>query len=328
MITLNHVLSARERISPYIIHTPLVRVPALDDILGCRVYLKLEGLQITGSFKLRGALNRMLCLTDEQREIGVVGSSSGNHAQALAYVAGMLGIDAKIIMPEDGNPLKIEKARKYGGNVILVDKLSREQTARDIARDENRVLVHAFDDPFIKAGQGTIAPEMLEDEADLDAIVVPVGGAGLLSGIAVGAKGLSPAVRVYGVEHRGIARYTNCKKSGIVADITAMEQTIADGVMGTHADQESYDIIHSYVDELLLTDDRFIRPAVKAIIVNAHVLAEPASCMALAVALAGELPVKRDEKVAFVLTGGNCNLKLLAQIMTEEDDDNDKTAAQ
>src|SRR5665647_1300133 len=180
MLTLDRIREAQERTAPYILKTPLIRVAALDDLMKCQVYCKMECTQITGSFKLRGATNGMLCLSREEREKGVICTSSGNHAQAVAYTAKLLGVDAKVVMPTNCNPLKLANVKKYGGSVVQVDVMLREQVAEQIIKDEGRIMLHAFANTNVKAGQGIAGLEIVEDLPDLDAVVVPIGGRGLI----------------------------------------------------------------------------------------------------------------------------------------------------
>ena len=318
MITLKDVQIAKERIAPYILHTPLIRVPALDPIAGCQVYLKLDCTQITGSFKLRGALNCMLALSDEERAKGVTAPSSGNHAQALAYAAKMLGCSAKIVMPDNCNPVKLERTRSYGAEVVLVPVKERENETKRIVETEGRTLVHAFDDPRVKAGQGTIGLEILEDEPDIDVVIAPLGGGGLISGIAAAVKGIKPNARVYAVENEASARWTNIRKAGKVVVLENLGETIADGTRGNHGCEESWEMIQALVDDVLVTNDEWLIKALNAQATYGHVLAEPSSCMPFATAMQGILPVKPEDKVAFVLSGGNYDMSLISRLLHEQ----------
>ncbi len=319
MLTLEDIKQARVRTAPYILKTPLVRVAALDELMKCQVYCKLECTQITGSFKFRGAMNGMLCLSPEEREKGVVCYSSGNHAQGVAYAAKLLGVDAKVVMPTNCNPVKLENVKKHGASAVLVDAMLRDQVAAQITKDEGRTMLHAFANTHVKAGQGIAGLEIVEDLPDPDAVVVPIGGGGLISGIGTAVKALAPSAKVFGIENVESARYTNCIKNNKVLDLKKVGETIRDGTRGNHADQESYTVILSVVDEILLAEDKWVKPALKALIGKGHVVAEPSSCMGLAVALAGKLPVKPSDKVVFVLSGGNCDLKLLADILSSDE---------
>lgn len=318
MTQLSDIREAQGRIAPHILRTPTIPVPALDEKYGCRVVCKLESLQITGSFKLRGAMNRMLSLSEEELKRGVVCPSSGNHAQAVAYTARMLGTKAKIVMPNNANPVKLNNVRNMGAEVILSDIFAREQVVREIIEREGYVPVHAFADPWVRAGQGTVGLEMLEDMSDLDAIVVPMGGGGLISGIAIAAKALKPGIKIYGIEHTVTARYTNCRRRGEVVDLLELGNTIADGTRGNHADPDNCALIYQYVDDILLAEDGWLKTAMYDLITKGHVYAEPSSCMGLSVALAGALPVGREDKVGFVISGGNCDLNVLKQILNKQ----------
>lgn len=317
MIYLQDVQEAQKRISPHILRTPLLRIPALDGALGCQVYAKLECTQITGSFKLRGAMNCMHMLSDKERAKGVVCPSSGNHAQAVAYTARSLGCSAKIVMPDFCNPVKLANTRSYGAEVVLTDVLERENETQRIMEREERTLVHAFADPRVKAGQGTIGLEILEDEPEIDVVVVPIGGGGLISGIAAAVKGMKPGAKVYGIENAVTARYTNCRRLGRQVDLETVGDTIADGTRGNHTDAESWEMIQALVDEIILAHDEWIRKALRLLLEKGRVLAEPSSCMGLAAAMAGALPAAPDDKVAFVLSGGNCNMELIRKILAE-----------
>lgn len=315
MIYLQDVREAQKRISPYVLHTPLLRIPALDEYMGCQVYAKLECTQITGSFKLRGAMNCMRMLSDEERARGVVCPSSGNHAQAVAYTARSLGCSAKIVMPDFCNPVKLANTRSYGAEVVLTDVLERENETRRIMEREGRTLVHAFADSRVKAGQGTIGLEIIEDEPGIGAVVVPIGGGGLIGGIAAAVKGLKPDAKVYGIENAVTARYTNCRRLGRLTDLETVGDTIADGTRGNHTDAESWEMIQTLVDEIILAHDEWIRKALRLLLEKGHILAEPSSCMGLAAAMAGTLPAGSGDKVAFVLSGGNCNMELIKEIL-------------
>ena len=202
MIQWKDVKEAQERIAPYVVRTPLLRVPALDEALGCQVYLKHEGFQTIGAFKIRGAVNKALSLTAEERARGLVCSSSGNHAQGVAYAAKLLGTRAVIVMPTTANPVKLSGVKKWGGQVELVGTLAsqRQERVEELLREQNMVEVHPYADPYVAAGQGTIGLEILEDLPDVSLVAAPVGGGGLISGIATAVKGTNRQVRTVGVE--------------------------------------------------------------------------------------------------------------------------------
>ncbi len=315
MITLKDILDARERIAPYITHTPLIRVPALDKILSCEVYLKLENLQYTGSFKLRGASNRLLALSPEERKRGVVCASSGNHAQGVAYISQCLGIEAVIVMPTNCNPVKLAGVKKLGATAILEGTLSseREAKAKEYETNEGKTVIPPYNDDFIRAGQGTIGLEILEDEPNIDVVVAPVGGGGLITGIATAITAKSNA-KVIAVEPIGAARYSQSrmKKKPIKLDKV---DTIADGTRTDYANEMSYNIIEEKVHDIVTTSDDYILKAMKLIVATAKVVVEPSSAMVIAAVLEGTLSFKPQDKVCFVISGGNNDLSLLSKAL-------------
>lgn len=318
MLTLLDIQAAQKRISPHISRTPLLRVPALDKILGCEVYLKPENLQNTGSFKIRGATNRLLTLTEEERKRGVVCASSGNHAQGVACAAQKLGIDALIVMPSNCNPVKLAGVKSYGGKAILAGTLSSERDAKvaELVATEGRVEVHPYADFYVKAGQGTMGIEILEDLPELDAVVVSIGGGGMISGVATSVKGLRPSTKVIGMEPTGAPRYAISRKAGKPMYLDKVD-TIADGTRTDHADPGNFEIIERLVDELVSVSDDEIRAAMKEIVATAKIVAEPSSVMGVGAAIAGKLSVKPTDRVCFIISGGNNDLSLLAQAISQ-----------
>ena len=316
MITLNDVLDARKRIAPYVIHTPLLRVPAMDEMCGCKVYIKPENLQKTGSFKLRGAANAMLALSEEEKARGVVACSSGNHAQGVACAAKLLGVSAVIVMPENANPAKLEGTKEYGAEVVLAGLLGseRDKKAQEIAETQGRTMIHPYADDFVKAGQGTMGLEILEDEPGMDVIVTPIGGGGMISGIATAAKGIKPGIRIFGTEPMGAPRYRLSREAKKPVTLSHVD-TIADGTRTDHADPGNFAIIECLVDDLISVTDEEIRMAMNRTIRFAKIVAEPSSSMPIAAALAGKLPVKPEDKVCFVVSGGNNDMALLKEIL-------------
>jgi len=316
MISYEDIVKAKERIQDYIIRTPLLRVPALDEALGCKVYLKPENLQYTGSFKLRGATNRMLTMTSQEKAHGVVCASSGNHAQGVACAAQRLGVDAVIVMPTNCNPMKLAGVKNFGADAVLEGTLSseREAKAEAFAESEHRILIHPFDDDDVRAGQGTIGIEILEDEPKLDVVVVPIGGGGLISGIATAVKKLNTDIRVIGVEPNGARRYGFSREENRPMKLESVN-TIADGTRTNQANPTSYSIIEKNVDALISVSDESIVLAMKKIVSMAKIIAEPSSAMGVAAALDQTLDVTPDDKVCFVITGGNNDLSQLAEII-------------
>ena len=316
MIEYRDVQAARARIAPHIVRTPLLRVPALDEALGCQVYLKHEGFQTIGAFKLRGALNKALSLSEEELGRGLVCASSGNHAQGVAYAAHKLGAQAVIVMPTNANPVKLAGVQRWGGQVELVGTLSsqREERAAQLVREQGMVEIHPYADPFVAAGQGTLALEVLEDLPDASLIAAPIGGGGLISGIATTVKGAAPQVRTVGVEPAGAPRYTRSRAEGRPVQLESV-QTIADGTRTDHANPDNFAVIQARVDELYAVEDRWIEEAMRLLMTAAKVIAEPSSALPVAAALCGALPVRPEDKAVFVLSGGNADPALLARLL-------------
>lgn len=316
MIEYRDVQAAQARIASHIIRTPLLRVPALDEALGCQVYLKHEGFQAIGAFKIRGALNKALSLSEEELGRGLVCASSGNHAQGVAYAAHKLGTQAVIVMPTNANPVKLAGVQRWGGQVELVGTLSsqREERAAQLVREQGMVEIHPYADPFVAAGQGTLALEVLEDLPDASLIAAPIGGGGLISGIATAVKGAAPQVRTVGVEPAGAPRYTRSRAEGRPVQLESV-QTIADGTRTDHANPDNFAVIQARVDELYTVEDRWIEEAIRLLMTAAKVIAEPSSVLPVAAALCGALPVRPEDKAVFVLSGGNADPALLARLL-------------
>lgn len=316
MIEYRDVQAARARIAPHIVRTPLLRVPALDEALGCQVYLKHEGFQAIGAFKIRGALNKALSLSEEELGRGLVCASSGNHAQGVAYAAHKLGAQAVIVMPTNANPVKLAGVQRWGGQVELVGTLSsqREERAAQLVREQGMVEIHPYADPFVAAGQGTLALEVLEDLPDASLIAAPIGGGGLISGIATAVKGAAPQVRTVGVEPAGAPRYTRSRAEGRPVQLESV-QTIADGTRTDHANPDNFAVIQARVDELYTVEDRWIEEAMRLLMTAAKVIVEPSSVLPVAAALCGALPVRPEDKAVFVLSGGNADPALLARLL-------------
>ena len=316
MFTIDDIYSAQKRIRGYAVRTPLLRVAQLDEVLGCQVWLKPESLQRTGSFKLRGALNKLLSLTDEQKKHGVVCASSGNHGQAVAFAAQMLGIDAKVVMPVNANPVKIEGVRRYGGEIILCGTVSseREEKMREMVAQEQRIAVHPFEDDHVKAGQGTTALEILEDNPHIDCIVVPIGGGGLISGMATAAKSVKPGVKVVGIEPAGAPRYGLSRQAKMPVALDKVD-TIADGTKTDKANPLNFPIIEKYVDSIVSVDDDRIKEAMRLLLTQVKLFIEPSGALGVAAALCGKVPFTARDHVCFTLSGGNGDLNLLASLL-------------
>ena len=318
MITLQDVQAAQKRLAPYIVRTPLLRVPALDEALGYEVYLKFEGFQVMGAFKIRGAMNKALSLTPEELAKGLVCASSGNHAQGVACAAQRLGTRSVIVMPTTAPAVKMDGVKSFGGVIELVGTLSsqREARATELAEKEGMVNIHPYADPYVAAGQGTMGLEILEDLPDVAAVAVPIGGGGMISGVSTAVKGINPAVKTIGVEPAGAPRYSVSRAAGKPMELTHVD-TIADGTRTDHANPDNFEMIQARVDELCTVEDAYIRRAMYLLMTKAKITVEPSGAMPVAAALAGVLPVEKGAKVAFVLSGGNVDPKLAAEILSE-----------
>ena len=316
MLSLQDVQQAKARISPYIVHTPLLRMPALDAALGCEVYLKFEGFQVMGAFKIRGAMNKALSLTPEELGRGLVCASSGNHAQGVACAAQRLGAKAVIVMPTNANPVKLAGVKSFGGQVELVGTLSsqREARAQQLVEEAGMVNVHPYADPYVAAGQGTIGLEILEDLPGVDAVACPIGGGGLISGVSTAVKGLNPSVQPIGVEPAGAPRYSASRAAGRPVALEQVD-TIADGTRTDHANPDNFAMIQARVDRLCTVEDGFIRQAMVLLMTKAKLTVEPSGALPVAAALAGTLPVRQGQKVVFVLSGGNVDPALASQLL-------------
>lgn len=313
--TLEDIHKARERLKPHIKHTPLLRAEKIEKTVGCQLYLKPEVLQITGAFKIRGALNKALSLSREEIANGLIATSSGNHAQGIAYAAKMLGVKATIVVPVTTPKIKIENTQALGAEVILFDgdTAARWKKVCEIAEENRYMAVHGFEDPMVMAGQGTIGCEILEDLKDVDTVIIPLGGGGLISGVATAIKETNPAVRIIGAEPALTPKYY---QSRINQERTSLplKNTIADGVRISVPGQNPFPIIEKYVDEIVLVEDEHIIAGMRALAKDAKLVAEPAASIGLGALLAGSVKVRPDEKVCLVLSGGNWNLSDLADI--------------
>ena len=316
MLDLSAIRDARTRVENRIHTTPTLSSRRLGERAGVRLFLKCESLQKTGSFKVRGALNRLASLTDAERARGVVTVSAGNHAQAMAWAAQSAGVHAVVVMPQTASPTKVEASRGYGAEVVLHGASGNESFphAHELARDRGLTFVHPFDDERICAGAGTTGLEILEQVDDVDVVVVPIGGGGLISGIAVAIKESNPKIRVYGVEPTGAASTRLSLDSGRAMRITSMK-TIADGLAAPMTGELNYEIIKRYVDDVIVIDDDVIAEGVRQLLSSAKLLAEPAGAAGVGALLAHAVPVREGERVVAVVSGGNVDSAKLVSII-------------
>jgi len=310
------VAVARERIRGAIPVTPLITALGLRDRIAGLLHIKLESLQRTGSFKDRGALNRMLDLTAEERQRGVVTASAGNHAQAVAYHGARLGVPVQVVMPEHTPLIKVSNTERFGAGVHFYGATLSESMveATRMREEKGYVFVHAFDDERVIAGQGTVGLELLEQLPELTAVVVPIGGGGLISGIAIALKEQKPDIRIFGVEADVAASALASRRAGKVVKIESRE-TIADGIAVKQIGELTFPIIERYVDEIVSVSEEEIAHAVHSLLENEKLVAEGAGAVALAAILAGRLPLEPSDVTAMVLSGGNIDVNLLERIV-------------
>jgi threonine dehydratase len=315
-ITRNDILEARKRIGGGVVTTPVVPALALADRVAGALHLKLESAQRTGSFKDRGALNRLLALSAEERTRGIVTASAGNHAQAVAYHGRRLGIPVTVVMPEHTPLVKVSNTQGFGATVHFHGETLSESMveARRIEAEERRTLVHAFDDDRVIAGQGTIGLELLEQLPGLTAVVVPIGGGGLISGIAVAIKEARPEVRVFGVEAAAAPSALASRRAGQVVHIESTE-TIADGIAVKRIGDRTFPLIERYVDDIVDVAEPRIAAAVHLLLEHEKTLAEGAAAVPLAAMVDGQLPLREDDVVAMIVSGGNIDVSLLGRII-------------
>jgi threonine dehydratase len=305
------VCEAAARIKPLARRTPVLTSDTLDERSGLRVFLKCENLQRGGAFKIRGASNLILSLTPEELKNGVVAFSSGNHAIAVAIAAKHVGAQATIVMPEDAPRAKIETVRSLGARIVTYNRLTddREAIARRILDESGATLVPPFDHPMIMAGQGTAALELLEEHSDLDALVVCVGGGGLLAGSSTIAKSVRPGIRIFGAEPE-LANDTALSFAAGHRVTIPPPETIADGLRAPTPGVLTFPVIQKNVEQILLVSEAEIREVMRFLLENAKILVEPSGAVSLAAVLFGKLP-REIKSAGVILSGGNVDLEFL-----------------
>ena len=308
--TLGDVRAAASRIRSHVHRTPLLTSRSLSDAIGVEVRLKCENLQRAGSFKIRGAMNALLQISEDQRHNGVVAFSSGNHAQGVALAARLLGVKATIVMPENSLAMKVEATKAYGATVVTggVTAATRDTVAREIAAQSGAAVIPPFDDWRVIAGAGTVGLEIVEEWPEVETIVVPLGGGGLLSGIAVAATSLRPGLDVYGVEPRAGNDGEQSFKSGRIVTIEP-PKTIADGARTLAIGERNFAIIRERVRDVVSVDDDVLLDAVKLAMYRTKLVIEPTGALGIAALLSGEIHPRGN--TAIVVSGGNLDFRLL-----------------
>lgn len=317
MVSLADIRAAEQRIAGHIIRTPLVFSPFISARTGARVYLKLETLQKAGSFKVRGATNKILVNIAAVREHGVVTASAGNHAQGVAVAAHTEGVEVTIVMPSWASIAKQEATRGYGAEVLLSGSSLEESIARagELA-GEGRLFIHPYDDEEVIAGQGTTGTEILDDLPDTDLIIVPVGGGGLIAGIATAAKAIKPGIRIIGVQAAACPSAPEALAAGSPVRVTA-QPTIADGIRVAESGARTFPVLKELVDEVVLVTEDEIADAMLLLLERKHVVAEGAGAAPLAALLNGSIKIPPGSPVVLVISGGNVDSAQLFRVVRQ-----------
>lgn len=313
LLGLDDIADAQARIGDLVRLTPVMSSTTVGDELGVRLHLKAELFQKTGSFKPRGVFNKLLSMEPADRSRGLVSLSAGNHAAALAYGATAVGARATIVMPASAMQSKVEATKRYGGEVVQTDRSLMDECLA-LQRERNLTLVHPFDDLAVMAGQGTVGLELIEQAPDAGMVVVPVGGGGLISGIAAAVKLRHPSVRVIGVEPDGADAMSRSLVQGAPAHLDKVD-TIADGLAPPFAGEHTFRHVASFVDEIVRVTDAQIIDAVRVLVQRCKLTAEPAGAAGLAALLAGKVSPPAGCTVACVISGGNVGLDVLKRLL-------------
>ena len=314
-ITLETIKKAKERIKEFVRNTPLIHSEHLSQICNGNIFLKLENLQSTNSFKVRGAFNRLLQLSSEERRNGVVTASSGNHAQGVALAAENLKISARIVIPTNVSMVKLRKIKKYDVNIIQEGEFDTiEKKAREVSHKENLTYISPYNDIEVITGQGTIALEVFEEIAQVNSIIVPIGGGGLISGIVLAAKSLDPNIEVIGVQTKGASTMYESWKAGKIV-YTEEFQTIAEGLLGgLELDALTFELIKEYVDRIILVDEDSVKRAISLLWKEEGQIVEGAGATTVACILE-EKEIFAQKNVVAIISGGNIENSLFTEII-------------
>lgn len=316
-VTFDMIKEAAETIKGSVKRTQIIECPTMEKLTGNKVFFKLENLQKTGSFKVRGALNKIMHLTEEEKARGVIASSAGNHAQGVALGATNLGIKSTIVMPGTAPLSKVMATRGYGAEVIQVGTVYDDayKKACEIQAETGATFLHPFDDPYVIAGQGTIGMEIIEDLEDVDMVIVPIGGGGIASGIAKAVKSLKPSVKMVGVEAENAASMLEAVKQGCPCTIKTTP-TIADGIAVARAGQLTCEMIRDYVDEIVTVSEDDIARAILFLMEKGKVVAEGAGATPVAALLAGKIK-EQGQNICCVISGGNSDINMIERIINK-----------
>ena len=313
MVTIDQIYAARERLRGIARVTPLNPTKSL----GKNIYIKSENLQLTGAFKVRGAYNKLACLSDAEKANGVIACSAGNHAQGVALSASKLGIRSVICMPAAAPISKIHATENYGAEVVLVPGTYDDAAAKaaELAAEYGYTFAHPFNDPYVIAGQGTIGIEILEQLPDVEQVVVPIGGGGLIAGIALAIKTLRPGCRIIGVQAAGAPSMYNAIRQGEITTLPSVS-TIADGIAVKRPGDLTYEIVKKYVDDVVIVDDNQVAAAIVALMEDQKTVAEGAGACAVAAVLSGQVDAE-NYKTVCVVSGGNVDMTTLSRVINK-----------
>ncbi|KAL6652259.1 hypothetical protein ACP70R_011184 [Stipagrostis hirtigluma subsp. patula] len=312
---INSIREAQARIAPYVHRTPVLSSTSIDGIVGKRLFFKCECFQKAGAFKIRGASNSIFALDDEQASKGVVTHSSGNHAAAVALAAKLRGIPAHIVIPKNAPACKVENVKRYGGHIIWSDASieSRVSVCKRVQEETGAVLIHPFNDKYTISGQGTVSLELLEQVPEIDTIIVPISGGGLISGVALAAKAINPSIRILAAEPRGADDSAQSKAAGKIITLPSTN-TIADGLRAFLGDL-TWPVVRDLVDDIIVVDDNAIVDAMKMCYEILKVAVEPSGAIGLAAVLSEEFKESsawhESSKIGIVVSGGNVDLGVL-----------------
>ena len=312
-LTLQEIKTARDRISSHVIETPLLRLQNLDRYLGCRVYVKAECMQNTGSFKLRGAMNKILSLPDGDLQKGIVAASSGNHGKAVSYACRNLGVKATIVLPYTAAKIKEDTIRKWGAEIVKCDSAERFVVAERLCREKDATLVPPFNDETVMAGQGTAGLEIMEQCPDLDMVIVPVSGGGLIGGVSAAVRAVSPATAVYGAEPEVLPRYSKSLKAGKPVRVEK-NPTIADALLSVIPGDVCFPYVATNTDGIADVKEEYILKGMKLLLLEGKILCEPSSGIGIGAVLQGLIPVRPEDKVCFFISGGSVSFEQLSML--------------
>ncbi|MFI3326679.1 MAG: threonine ammonia-lyase [Clostridia bacterium] len=313
MLSLDRIYQAAHVLKPVIRKTEIIK--SYNLVQSCDLYLKAENLQVTGSFKVRGAYFKISTLTDEEKAKGIIACSAGNHAQGVALSAQKAGINATIFIPSVAPISKIESTRRYGVDVRIIDGVYDDayKAALEYQKESGAIFVHPFDDPDVISGQGTIGLEILEQLEDVDAVVVPIGGGGLISGVAYAVKMLNPNCKVYGVQAGGASSMQNAVAKGEILELDTVK-TFADGIAVKKPGTLTFENCMKYVDEIVTVSDDEIATAILSLMERQRLVSEGAGAVAVAAVMFDKLPIK-GKKVCAVVSGGNIDVNILSRVI-------------